>query len=85
MKTKTHLSMVSSLILILVFAASWSSEYAGIHALFGAFLAGIVSPHTGDFAEKVSRMLEPLALTVMLPLFFSYSGIRTNIGLIAPL
>ncbi len=73
-----------SLILIIVFVSSWGSEYAGIHALFGAFLAGVLSPHMGNFGEKLARVLEPLVMTVLLPLFFSYTGIRTNIGLLSP-
>ena len=73
-----------SLILIIVFVSSWCSEYAGIHALFGAFFAGVISPHGTDFGKNASRVLEPLVLTVLLPLFFSYTGIRTNIGLLSP-
>ena len=73
-----------SLILIIVFVSAWCSEYAGIHALFGAFFAGVISPHGTDFGKNASRVLEPLVLTVLLPLFFSYTGIRTNIGLLSP-
>jgi Kef-type K+ transport system membrane component KefB len=73
-----------SLILIIVFMSSWASDYAGIHALFGAFLAGVLSPHAGKFGKNLAGVLEPLVMTVMLPLFFSYTGIRTNIGLLSP-
>jgi len=73
-----------SLILIIVFVSSWCSEYAGIHALFGAFFAGVISPHATDFGKNASRVIEPLVMTVLLPLFFSYTGIRTNIGLLSP-
>jgi Kef-type K+ transport system membrane component KefB len=72
-----------SLVLIVVFLSAWCSEYAGIHALFGAFFAGVVTPHTGKVAENLSRGLEPLVMTALLPLFFSYTGIRTNIGLLS--
>jgi Kef-type K+ transport system membrane component KefB len=72
-------------ILIIVFVSSWCSEYAGIHALFGAFFAGVVSPRGAEFGKNVSRGLEPIVMTVLLPLFFSYIGIRTNIGLLSPI
>jgi Kef-type K+ transport system membrane component KefB len=73
-----------SLILIIVFLSSWASDFAGIHALFGAFLAGALSPHAGKFGKQLASVLEPLVMTVLLPLFFSYTGIRTNIGLLSP-
>jgi len=69
-----------SLILIIVFLSSWASDYAGIHALFGAFLAGVLCPHAGKFGKNLASVVEPLVITVLLPLFFSYTGIRTNIG-----
>ena len=73
-----------SLILIIVFVSSWASDYAGIHALFGAFLAGVLCPHAGKFGKNLASVVEPLVITVLLPLFFSYTGIRTNIGLLSP-
>ena len=73
-----------SLILIIVFLSSWASDFAGIHALFGAFLAGVLSPHADKFVKQFASVLEPLVLTVLLPLFFSYTGLRTNIGLLSP-
>jgi Kef-type K+ transport system membrane component KefB len=73
-----------SLILIIVFLSSWASDFAGIHALFGAFLAGVLSPHADKFVKQFASVLEPLVITVLLPLFFSYTGIRTNIGLLSP-
>jgi K+:H+ antiporter len=69
--------------LIFTFLSSWITESIGIHALFGAFLAGVIWPRNSTIIENVSSQIEPIAMGVLIPLFFSYTGIRTNIGLIA--
>ena len=66
--------------LIFVFLSSWATELAGFHALFGAFVAGVVWPRGTLNFEEVSEKIEPVAMAVLIPLFFSYTGLRTNIG-----
>jgi Kef-type K+ transport system membrane component KefB len=66
--------------LIFVFFSSWVTELAGLHALFGAFFAGVVWPRGSVNFEEVSAKVEPIAMAVLIPLFFSYTGLRTNIG-----
>lgn len=66
--------------LIFVFLSSWVTELAGLHALFGAFFAGVVWPRGSVKFEEVSAKIEPIAMAVLIPLFFSYTGLRTNIG-----
>ncbi len=71
--------------LIVAFLSSFATEWIGIHALFGAFFAGLVWPRDESMShatERVAAKLEPIAMTVLIPLFFSYTGIRTNLGLI---
>jgi Kef-type K+ transport system membrane component KefB/nucleotide-binding universal stress UspA family protein len=68
--------------LILLLASSWATELIGIHALFGAFLFGAVVPKEGGFARVLSEKLEDLVVVFLLPLFFAYSGLRTQIGLL---
>jgi len=72
--------------LVIAFLSSWATEWIGIHALFGAFFAGVIWPRgeamSRTIIEKVSAQLEPIAMIVLIPLFFTYTGIRTNIGLI---
>ena len=70
------------LILIFVFLSSWFTESIGIHALFGAFVAGVVWPRRSGTIEGIASKLEPVAMAVLIPLFFSYNGIRTDIGLL---
>jgi Kef-type K+ transport system membrane component KefB len=66
--------------LIFVFISSWVTELAGLHALFGAFFAGVIWPRASVRFEEVSAKIEPIAMAVLIPLFFSYTGLRTNIG-----
>jgi Kef-type K+ transport system membrane component KefB len=66
--------------LIFVFLSSWATELAGLHALFGAFFAGVIWPRGNVNFEEVSAKIEPIAMAVLIPLFFSYTGLRTNIG-----
>ncbi len=72
--------------LIIAFLSSWATEWIGIHALFGAFFAGVIWPRGEDARptahDNLSGKLEPIAMTVLIPLFFSYTGIRTNLRVI---
>jgi Kef-type K+ transport system membrane component KefB len=69
-----------STMLIFVFLSSWVAELAGFHALFGAFLAGVIWPRGNSNMKDVAAKIEPLAMTMLIPLFFSYTGLRTNVG-----
>lgn len=69
-----------STMLIFVFLSSWVTEFAGFHALFGAFLAGVIWPRSDSNRDDIASKIEPLAMTMLIPLFFSYTGLRTNIG-----
>jgi Kef-type K+ transport system membrane component KefB len=54
----------------------------GVHPIFGAFLAGLIMPHEGGFAIKVTEKIEDLMMTLFLPLYFTLSGLNTNLGLL---
>ncbi len=71
-----------AVVLVLVFMSSWATELIGIHALFGAFLFGAVLPKEGGFARALVDKMEDLVLIIFLPLFFVFSGLRTEITLI---
>lgn len=68
--------------IVFLLASSWATEWLGIHALFGAFLAGAVMPKGEGLGEGVREKLR-LPVALLIPLFFVYSGLRTNIGLIS--
>lgn len=70
-------------ILVFVFLSAWVTESAGLHALFGAFLAGVVWPRDHTVIDRLCAKIEPIAMMVLIPLFFSYTGVRTNIGLVS--
>ena len=68
--------------LVFVFLSSWVTESVGLHALFGAFLAGVIWPRNQQSIDGVCEKIEPIAMALLIPLFFSYTGIRTNVGLV---
>jgi Kef-type K+ transport system membrane component KefB/nucleotide-binding universal stress UspA family protein len=67
---------------VALFLSAWATELIGIHALFGAFMFGAVIPKRGGFARALAEKLEDIVVVFMLPLFFAYSGLRTQIGLL---
>jgi Kef-type K+ transport system membrane component KefB len=72
---------VLSTVLILLMACAWVTDTVGIYAIFGAFILGVAMP-SGFFAQRLTATLEPLVTTFLLPLFFVYSGLNTQIGLL---
>jgi Kef-type K+ transport system membrane component KefB len=69
-------------ILILVFIAALYTEVIGIHALFGAFLVGVAMPANAQFRLHLKERLENFSSAFLLPLFFAFTGLRTQIGLL---
>jgi len=69
-------------VMILLLLSAWSTEALAVHALFGAFMAGVVMPRTGVLERELRDRIESIALTLLLPLFFAYNGLRTSIGLL---
>jgi Kef-type K+ transport system membrane component KefB len=69
-------------ILLVILISAASTEWLGIHALFGAFLAGAVMPKDESFVQHVRAKLEALTVVLLLPLFFALTGLRTSIGLL---
>lgn len=69
-------------ILAFVLACSCFTEIIGIHALFGAFLAGVVMPSVPSFRSFLRNKLEAFSLAALLPIFFAFTGLRTQINLL---
>ena len=67
---------------LLLLGSSWATEVIGIHALFGAFVLGVIIPREGGFATLLTDKLEDFVVVFLLPMFFAYSGLRTQIGLL---
>jgi Kef-type K+ transport system membrane component KefB len=68
--------------MIFLLASVWTTEALAVHALFGAFLAGIVMPKGGQLDAGLRERLESVTLVLLLPLFFAYTGLRTSVGLL---
>ncbi|KAJ1266428.1 hypothetical protein BS78_08G150300 [Paspalum vaginatum] len=68
--------------LAIVLAAGFVTDTIGIHALFGAFLVGIVVPKDGPFAGVLIEKVEDLISGLFLPLYFVSSGLKTNVATI---
>jgi Kef-type K+ transport system membrane component KefB len=63
-------------------AAALATEVIGIHALFGAFLAGAIMPDAAGFRERINGYVERFSAVLLLPLFFAFTGLRTQIRLL---
>ena len=63
-------------------ASALITELAGVHALFGAFLAGAIVPRESGLADAIAERLEGAVGTALLPVVFAYTGVRTDIGLV---
>ena len=59
------------------------TEQIGIHAVFGAFLLGVIIPHDSYIAHSLKAGLEQVVTVLLLPAFFAYTGMRTQIGLVS--
>ena len=80
-----HRRRLIPLILAFLLACALITETIGIHALFGAFLAGVVMPPSTEFRIFLKDKLEAFGSYALLPLFFVFTGLRTQIGLLTDL
>lgn len=69
------------LVLILFMLSAFVMDWVGIHAVFGGFILGCVMPR-GLLAEELKRQLEPFAVVVLLPMFFTFSGLNTQLTMV---
>ncbi len=73
---------VLAFVLLVLIGSALTTERIGIHALFGAFLAGVVMPRDPVFRAAMVARLEEISAILFLPLFFAFTGLRTQIGLL---
>jgi Kef-type K+ transport system membrane component KefB len=73
---------VVAIFFLTLLLSSYVSELIGIHALFGAFLAGAIMPENNKFRTIFIEKVEDVSVVILLPLFFVFTGLRTQIGLI---
>lgn len=70
-----------SITLMLFMLSAFTADAIGLHAVFGGFLLGAVMPR-GVFATELKRLLEPFAVALLLPMFFTYSGLNTQLSMV---
>lgn len=71
-----------AVMILLALASALCTEWLGIHLLFGSFLMGAIMPKEQKFVRYVLDRFEPIVVTLLLPLFFAFTGLRTNVGLV---
>ena len=69
------------IVLILFMLSAWAMDAVGIHAVFGGFILGVAMPR-GLLGEEIRRQLEPFAVLVLLPMFFTFSGLNTQLTMV---
>ena len=79
---KMGYNSLMAVIFTLLLLSAWATEVIGIHALFGAFLAGIIIPKNENLQKRIINRISDLTLVMLLPLFFVYTGLRTQAGLL---
>lgn len=67
---------------VFLFLSALTTEVIGIHALFGAFLAGASMPAHTSFRKLLAARIEDVSLVILLPLFFAFTGLKTQVGLL---
>lgn len=72
-----------ALVLLFAFVSAWATDRLGVHALFGAFLAGVILPKNGNWASTLGPKLETVNSVLLLPLFFAFTGLRMSVRLLS--
>jgi Kef-type K+ transport system membrane component KefB len=70
-------------VLVGLLFSAMTAEWIGIHAIFGAFLLGAIIPHDAEVARDFRHKLEDIVTILLLPAFFAYTGMRTQIQLVS--
>lgn len=75
---------VVAIFLLTLIISAYVTEVIGIHALFGAFMAGAIMPDSAKFRAIFIEKVEDVSVIILLPLFFVFTGLKTHIELISP-
>ncbi|HEU4953526.1 MAG TPA: cation:proton antiporter [Gemmatimonadales bacterium] len=73
---------IVAIVVFFILASAWTTERLGVHAVFGAFLAGVVMPRDEQLVRPLLDRFQDLMIILFLPLFFAFTGLRTHISLI---
>lgn len=75
-------STFTAIVFLVLLASAYVAEVIGIHALFGAFLAGAIMPNNMSLRDIFTERIEDVSTFLLMPLFFAFTGLRTQIGLL---
>ena len=75
-------STFTAIVFLILLASAYAAEVIGIHALFGAFLAGAIMPNNFSLRNLFTERIEDVSTFLLMPLFFAFTGLRTQIGLL---
>jgi hypothetical protein len=81
-KGRLSQGLMATICVMLLLSAS-VTEVIGIHAIFGAFALGVLIPHDSGIARELTDRLEDLVVVLLLPAFFAFTGLRTQVGLLS--
>jgi Kef-type K+ transport system membrane component KefB len=73
---------IFAIVMTLFMLSAYTADAIGLHAVFGGFLLGCVMPR-GSLADMIKSKLEAVTVIVLLPMFFTYSGLNTQLTLVA--
>jgi Kef-type K+ transport system membrane component KefB len=71
-----------TIVLVAVLLSAVTTEYIGVHAIFGAFVFGAIIPHQSAIARHVRDRIEDIVRIMLLPAFFAFTGMRTQVALV---
>lgn len=74
---------VMAVVFVLLLLSSFATELIGIHAVFGAFAFGVAIPHDSGMARELGERLEDFVVVLLLPVFFAFTGLRTQLALVS--
>src|SRR5260370_715913 len=74
---------IMAVVFVALLLSALATDLIGIHAVFGAFALGAVVPHDSGLARELTDRLEDLLVVLLLPAFFAFTGMRTQIGLVS--
>lgn len=74
---------VLALVFVSLLISALTTEWIGVHAIFGAFVLGAIIPHDSVIARELPEKLQNVVAVLFLPAFFAFTGMRTEIGLVS--
>jgi Kef-type K+ transport system membrane component KefB len=72
-------SVVLATLMVTMLLSAFATEQIGIHALFGAFVAGLAAPKNATLVDAITLRIESLVLVFLLPIFFAYAGFKVDL------